>query len=182
MKGVVFTEFLGMVERSHGLDMVDALIDTTNPASGGVYVSTGTYNHAELVAMLVEFSRRTETPVPRLLNTFGRVLFGRFVESFPAFFAGKTSALDFLRSVEGYIHVEVRKLYRDAELPSFECRDLGDGSMVMHYRSTRHLEDLAQGLIEACCEHFGRPIAVSREPATDGSTMFTLRPVGAIAA
>ncbi|MAY75013.1 MAG: hypothetical protein CMJ31_09925 [Phycisphaerae bacterium] len=176
MKGVVFTEFLGMVERAHGLDMVDELIETTSPASGGVYVSTGTYDHAELAAMVVELSKRTGTPVPDLLHAFGKTLFGRFVESFPNFFEGKTSSFDFLRTVDTYIHVEVRKLYPDAELPRFTCDEQSDGSMEMVYQSSRHLEDLAHGLIEASIEHFGDEAKVVRRLGDDGSVIFGLHP------
>ena len=35
MKGMIFLEFLTMVEKSFGLDMVDDLIDSTNPESDG---------------------------------------------------------------------------------------------------------------------------------------------------
>jgi Haem-NO-binding len=52
------------------------------------------------------------------LRSFGKHLFGRFVCNYPQFFGGINSALTFLANIEGYIHVEVRKLYPDAELPS----------------------------------------------------------------
>jgi len=35
MKGIVFSEFISMVETVFSEDMVDDLIDATNPASGG---------------------------------------------------------------------------------------------------------------------------------------------------
>ena len=52
MKGIVFTEFLEMVEDRHGLDFCDELLEGTDLASGGVYTSVGTYAVAELVAVL----------------------------------------------------------------------------------------------------------------------------------
>ena len=54
MKGIVFTEFSTMVESLFGEDMLDDLLDATDPASGGAYTSVGTYNHNELVDMVVE--------------------------------------------------------------------------------------------------------------------------------
>lgn len=160
MKGVVFTEFTEMVETTYGFDMVDALIKATNLPSGGVYVSTGTYDHAELVAMVGELSERTGTPVPDLLAAFGRFLMPRFRRSFPGFFEPHDSLFAFLDSVHTYIHVEVRKLYPDAELPQVMCEQVEPNVLHMTYRSTRHLEDLGRGLIEGAAAAYDTEVEV----------------------
>ncbi|MFN8020186.1 MAG: heme NO-binding domain-containing protein [Acidimicrobiales bacterium] len=174
MKGVVFTEFFGMVAGLLGDDMVDDLVDATAPASGGAYTAVGTYDHREIVAMVAELSARTGTPVPDLLQAFGRHLFGRFADLYPVFFAGVTDCFEFLDSIETVIHVEVRKLYPDAELPRFESHRPDPGTMVLVYRSPRHLHDLAAGLIAACAEHFGQTITVDTEVADDGAIEFRM--------
>jgi len=51
MKGVVFTEFLDMVEAKFSADMVDDIIDDAKLASGGAYTAVGTYPHSEMVAL-----------------------------------------------------------------------------------------------------------------------------------
>lgn len=163
MKGVVFTLFHELVESKFGLDMIDELIDETNPESGGIYTSTGTYDHAELVSMVVALSQRSGIPVPDLIQAFGEFLFGAFVKEYPVFFERITTAEDFLSSVEGFIHVEVRKLYPDAQLPTFDWIDNGDGNFTMVYSSQRPFADLAHGLIKACVEHFGGRFEVERE-------------------
>ena len=56
----------------------------------------------------------------------------------------------------------VRKLYPDAQLPSFECTS-EPGRLAMLYRSTRPFADLAEGLIMGCIEHLGECIDVQRE-------------------
>ena len=80
MKGVVFTEFFGMVGDVFSDDMVDDLIDATDPASGGAYTAVGTYDHGEIVAMVVELSARTGTPVPDLLQAFKREAFAAILD------------------------------------------------------------------------------------------------------
>ncbi len=45
MKGVVFTEFIEMVEDQFSADMVDDIIDDAQPPSGGAYTAVGTYDH-----------------------------------------------------------------------------------------------------------------------------------------
>lgn len=178
MKGVVFTEFFGMVGDVFSDDMVDDLIEATDPASGGAYTAVGTYDHGEIVAMVVELSARTGTPVPDLLQAFGRHLFRRFAELYPVFFAGVTDTFTFLDSIESVIHVEVRKLYPDAELPRFESRRPSTDEMVLVYRSPRHMHDLAAGLIAQCAEHFGEVVRVDPVAADDGAIEFRMARLG----
>ena len=104
-------------------------------------------------------------------------MFRKFAEGFPAFFQRADNAFDFLRSIEDVIHVEVRKLYPDAELPSFDYESVHDDELLMVYRSNRHFADLAAGLIQGCIEHFHEQIRVERNDldAGEGSHVeFTL--------
>ncbi|MGV8837671.1 heme NO-binding domain-containing protein [Cellvibrio sp.] len=162
MKGIVFTEFMDMVEQRWGLEMVDDLIDATNPASNGAYTSVGTYDINELVGYVVELSRRLDAPVPALVKAFGVFLAGSFVKKFPIFFASARSTFDVLREVDRHIHVEVRKLYPDAELPVFSYRDVSADTLELIYESTRNLPDLAEGLIEGCAGHFNELLRIER--------------------
>ena len=167
MKGMIFTEFLELVEGQFGFDALEAVIEKAQPASGGAYTAVGTYDHEELVGMVVALSEETGVPVPDLLKAFGHHVFARFVEGYPGFFEGVTDPLDFLASVEHYIHAEVRKLYPDAELPSFEhCRV--DGGLELTYSSPRPLGFFAEGLIEGCIAHFGQDLSIDTHDETEG--------------
>lgn len=176
MKGMVFTEFLEMVEAKFSADMVDDIIDDSALPNGGAYTAVGTYDHGELVQMVVALSQRTSLPVPTLVQVFGEHLFGRFHVLYPSFFAGHASVLDFLAGIETVIHTEVRKLYPDAQLPRFDCTRLADG-LDMRYSSPRHFGDLAEGLIKGAVAHFGGGVAVSRHDQPDGDIVFALRTI-----
>lgn len=183
MKGVVFTEFLEMVEETFSADLVDDIIEDSGVESGGAYTAVATYDHAELVALVLALSKRTETPVPDLVRTFGRHLLGRFAVLFPDFFH-VGSAFEFLQSIDTHIHVEVKKLYPDAELPHFECRQIGSKQLEMIYTSKRSFADLAYGLIEGCGRHFGEDLLIHREDLVveDGSQVrFLLATQSAVA-
>lgn len=185
MKGVVFTEFLEMVEARFSPALVEELIVACDLPSGGAYTSIGTYDHRELVALVGELSRRTEVPAGALVKEFGRHLLQRFTVGFPRFFAEAPDTFSFLARVEGYVHSEVRKLYPDAELPTFVCRRTGDDAMSMEYTSSRGLADLAHGLIEACAEHYGESVEVAEEELSGGqrtAVRFLLRKVAGAAA
>lgn len=162
MKGMVFTEFLEMVEAVFSPDIADTIITKANLPSGGVYTAVGTYDHDEMVALVTHLSAETKTPVPDLLKAFGRHLFGRFAKGYAQFFEGKADAFAFLSGVEDYIHVEVRKLYPDAELPSFNYQRPNPETLVMTYRSKRPFADLAEGLIQGCFAHFGEDVDIAR--------------------
>jgi hypothetical protein len=164
MKGIVFCEFLEMVETAEGFDMVDRIVEESNVPGGGAYTAVGTYDHAELVSLLVAYGRIKDRGVDVILREFGQHLFRRFVVLFPRFFVDVKSSFDFLEHIESYIHVEVKKLYPDAELPRFVHRRLADGSLELIYSSLRHLPDFAEGLMIGCIDHFGERIELRREP------------------
>ena len=162
MKGMVFTEFLEMVESQLGVVMVDRIIQAAQLPNDGAYTSVGTYDHAELVRLFAALSEATCTPIPDLLRQYGAHLFQRFSVVYASLFAGIPSAFEFLRAVDQYIHVEVQKLYPDAQLPTFRCEESAPDELVLLYSSPRGLGDLAEGLINGCVSYFGEPMQMNR--------------------
>lgn len=178
MKGIVFTEFLTMVEERWSIEFAEELIESVDLPSGGAYTAVGTYDHSEMSALVTQLSVVTETPVPTLLRVFGHYLFGRFAVLYPVFFEGVTSSIDLVASIDGVIHVEVRKLYPDAELPRFFTLESTPDLLTVEYQSDRHLGDLAEGLIEAAIEHFEEKetvILTRKNTEPEGPVCFTLR-------
>jgi hypothetical protein len=166
MKGMMFTEFLEMVEERWSAELVDDLLDEVALPSGGRYTAVGTYDHRELTLLVQALGARLGQPPGDLVREFGRHLFGRFVQSHPRFFVDIDDAFEFLVRVEGVIHVEVRKLYSDTALPTFGSERAND-HLTLVYRSERQLEDLAHGLIEGCLAHFGERASIDRQPFHD---------------
>lgn len=180
MKGLVFVEFLEMVEEMFSPDVAQGIVDAANLPSGGAYTSLGTYDHQEIVGLVSQLSRVTGQPASILVRTFGEHLFRRLLALYPQFFDSIDNALDFLRCVDGYVHMEVRKLYPEAELPSFYFIDADDqGEVRFEYRSKRPFADLAEGMILACIRHFGDAIEMERQDllweAPGTATNFILR-------
>jgi Haem-NO-binding len=173
MKGMVFTEFLEMVEAKFSIDMVDDILDETNPASGGAYTAVGTYDHQELVDMVLALSRHSGTPAPELIKNFGQYLFTVFSKNYGIFFENVPDAFTFLYGIEEVIHAEVIKLYPDAEPPKFQCKR--DGNILyLTYHSHRHFADLAEGLILGSAVYFGENFMTQRDELDENTTLFTL--------
>lgn len=163
MKGIVFSEFNEMVEEVFSPEIADRIIEESDLPSEGAYTSVGTYDHAELVSMVIKLSEITHTPVPQLVQAFGKHLIPRFFDLYPGFFDSVTNTFDFLSTIENHVHFEVLKLYPDAELPSFDVESQDDQKLVMTYSSGRPFADLAEGLILGSCDHFNENIKVERE-------------------
>jgi hypothetical protein len=165
MKGIVFTEFIEMVEQAFSQDTADRMVDEceSDLPSGGAYTAVGTYDHREMVCMVVKLAELTGISAPALIKSFGNHLFGRFHDLYPEFFTEVGSAMDFLAGIEDIIHAEVRKLYPDAELPRFDVLRPDNDTLQLTYYSDRHLGDLAEGLIEACIAHYTDPLSLARE-------------------
>ena len=161
MKGVVFTEFLELVESKFGMEVADRVQTKGFPQDTG-FTSVGTYDHQILISLVVELSQETGIPVRDLVLVFGKHLFHSFGRNFPETLEGVTNTFELLRKVEGVIHGEVQKLYPDAELPSFRFPPSPDGHFQMEYISARPFADLAEGLIVASIEHFGDDLKFER--------------------
>jgi hypothetical protein len=166
---VVFTEFLEMVEDRFSPEMADRIIEGAEVPSGGVYTTVGTYDHAEMIHLVSCLSEETGIPAAELVRSFGMHLFGRFHTMFPKYFEDISSSFDFLQRVDHYIHVEVRKLYPDAELPSFDCDTSQPGCLRLTYRSSRPFAVLAEGLIRGCIAHYGEAVDIAVEDLSDGT-------------
>lgn len=167
MKGVVFSEFIEMVEEEFSPEIADAIIEESDLASGGMYTAVGTYEHEEMLTLVVKLSEKTGIAVPDLVNAFGRYLFERFFTLYPTFFDSVDGAFSFLETIEDHVHSEVRKLYHDVELPTFETRRPDDKSLIMEYRSRRPFADLALGLLNGCAAHYGEDVDIEETELGD---------------
>jgi len=179
MKGIIFTEFIELVETAFSIETAEDMLELADPASGGAYTAVGNYDHMELVGMVGHLSTLTGVSVGELVMTFGEHLFNRFTQLYPQMFIGKETVYDFVESVEGVIHVEVRKLYPDAELPTISTERTDDGALDMTYRSPRQLGDIAHALLSGCIKHYKEDLTIRRHDVVDEtgpSVRFRLQP------
>jgi hypothetical protein len=178
MKGMVFVELLRMAEDMLGEAAVDAVLDDVDLENGGAYNAVGNYPCRDLMKLVEAFSDRSGAPTNDLQRLFGHWMLDRFASAYPGFFATKSDALQMLEAIEAEVHVEVLKLYPDAELPRFETERLSDGALRLVYRSPRPLVPFCLGLIEACLAHFGQTaetVLVDRSTNNGAEAEFTIR-------
>ena len=118
MLGMVFTEFLDMVDERFPTEVADQLISLAEAqfTSRGIYTTVGNYDHSEMLLLVKQLSSETGIPVSDLVEAYGEHLFGRFRSRYPKFFEGIHDTFQFLEQIEGHIHKEVRMLYPSANL------------------------------------------------------------------
>jgi len=168
MKGIVFTEFLEMVEDKFSPDVADEIIENSDLSTGGSYTAVGTYDHSELIAMVVQLSKVTSIEIPVLVEAFGEYMLTRFHDLYPAFFENADNSFDFLDKIENHVHVEVRKLYPDAELPTFTTSRPDEDYLVMEYQSQRPFAPLAEGLINGTIAFYKENIDLTINDLSNG--------------
>ena len=99
MKGIVFTEFLELVEEQFGLEVVDELIEACDLKTNGVYTAVGTYDHKEMFQLVGKLSELKKVPVPDLLQLYGTYFFTTLKNGYPDFFKNHT-LFSFLESID----------------------------------------------------------------------------------
>ena len=87
------------------------------------------------------------------------------------------NAFDFFASIQEYIHVEVLKLYPDAQLPKFHTQSRDEKSLWLVYESDRKMSTFALGLLEKGLEHYEETATIEMQNLEkDGSkVLFIIR-------
>jgi hypothetical protein len=118
MKGIVFTEFLKLVEYKIGLEVVNQIRDGCELETNGVYTSSGIYSHKDMYKMVAKLSELKGFHIPGLLQIYVEYFFDLLSRTY-AQFMDQPNAFVFLESIDNYINPEVL-IYPEAEFPSFK--------------------------------------------------------------
>lgn len=168
MKGMVFRSLVEHMEGSFGLEVTDTVLSAAELPSGGAYTNVGVYDHTEILQIVTHLSQQTGVEAAALVDSFGEYLFGKLVEAHPEFVEEQSDLFTFLEQIETVIHVNVRRLYPEAELPRFHCSRVQDGPMTLIYQSHRPFAGLVPGLVRGASAHFGQPVSIDHQPLAPG--------------
>src|SRR5262249_58286508 len=123
MRGIILASFVEFAERELGGAADDLPATSYSPVMG--------YPDDELFALVARTSEAAGVESPEVLRRFGAHLFRTFANLYPVFLDGVESAMELLGGIETYVHGEVKKLYPDAEFPSFEVRAPAAGPLQL---------------------------------------------------
>jgi hypothetical protein len=170
MKGIVFTEFLELVEEKFGLEMVDKIISQSELASEGAYTAIGTYSFSEMLQLLTNLSDNTGISTDNLLLVYAEHFFSVIKTSYPGFLDVYKDPIEMLASIENHIHVEVQKIYPNAELPTFIVEEKTKNSIIMIYKSSRAMHHFGLGLMNKTFEYFNSTASIVLEKIKEDGT------------
>ncbi|PSU34938.1 heme NO-binding domain-containing protein [Photobacterium lutimaris] len=176
MKGIIFTEFLDIVESRFGLDVCQQMLD--DAGVDGIYTTVGSYDHRILVKMIVCLSKITDISSEALQEVYGEALFVRLLSTMPMMdnWELPTGTFSFIEQVERHIHIEVKKLYPNANPPQFDFISKTSAQMILDYISARCFSHVCLGLIRGCVHHFNENMDIEMEPVSQDQShvRFTL--------
>ena len=170
MKGIVFTEFLELVEQKFGLEVVDEIIEKSDLESNGAYTSIGTYKFSEMLQLLSHLSTKTSISIDELLLVYAEHFFGVLVKSYPVLIKSYSDPINMLASIESHIHIEVLKIYPDAELPTFEVISKSKNSLILIYKSSRAMYYFGLGLMNKTFDYFNSSAEIVIEKLKEDCT------------
>lgn len=180
MKGIIFTEFMDLVEEKFGLEELDNVL--LEAGDSGVYTAVGSYDHRDLVKLIVQLSKRTGISPEDLQRVFGQSVFHNLYNTLPdnSSLQGCKTTFQFIKLVEDYIHIEVKKLYPEANPPKFDFLSESETEMTFDYMSARCMSHVCLGLIEGCSEFFNEKVNMTMNNVKDDGSQvrFTVSLVG----
>lgn len=170
MKGIIFTEFLDLVEDKFGIEMVDKIITQSKLESEGIYTSIGTYGFSEMLQLLENLKKHTGISIDDLLLTYGEHFFSVFENNYMDILSIYKDPIEMLASIEHHIHIEVIKIYHDAELPTFVVEEKTENSLTMIYKSSRSMHHFGLGLMNKTFEYFNSEATILLEKIKEDGT------------
>lgn len=158
MKGIIFNLLEQFITETAGEEIYQTILDRCSLQTREPFVGPGTYPDEDLTALVKSTVTVLGISPPEALRRFGKFAFPKLAEHFPDFVSPHRHPKEFLKTVDSIIHVEVRKLYENAKVPSFLYRDPAPDRLVIEYRSDRRLCHFMEGLIEGVADHFRSPV------------------------
>ena len=174
MKGIVFNSVEEAVTELHGAETWDELVERAGVS--GAYTALGSYPDEELLALVGAACELTGQQADDVLRVLGRHALPVLAAQVEELIDRDGHVFDFLASVHGIIHVEVRKLSPEATPPDLMAERLADDVLQLTYRSPRALAPLAEGLIVGAGDMYSQPVAVTvTDRGGSDATVFEVR-------
>jgi len=126
-----------------------------------LYVSSGKYPDAEVMAIVEGLAQRTGKDPQDLLVEFGRFIAPTLMSAFKPFIKPQWKTLEMIEHTEENIHRAARIHDPSAMPPRLQVRRVNDQQIVILYESKRKLCSVAKGIAQGVAEHYGERVEIS---------------------
>jgi hypothetical protein len=164
--GIIFESYIEYLEEEFGVEVCESIVDRACPDGNSSFTAVGNYSFDRMLDFVVATNKITQVETHDLLRSFGLYLFPKLMDGYGSMLGEINHSFEMIECIENHIHVEVKKLYPNAELPTFKTDKTEDGKLIVEYQSARPLASLAAGLLEGCCKHFKNEVTIAKTDRT----------------
>jgi hypothetical protein len=158
MQGIIFNALDEFVLETADMEVWNALLESSNLESGGVYTSGVSYDDAEIVSLATNLCEKLGVPLTDGLRLFGEFLFGFLISRGPIELAMYPNTQTLLQNLESVVHRDVKRIHPDAYTPLFEYFPTTEHEGELTYLSKRKLCFIAEGLLQGAAKHYGQSV------------------------
>ena len=162
MYGLVNKAIEQMVCRDHG-EAIWQAIKREAGVEVEAFVSNAAYPDDVTYRLVGAASKVLHMPAEEILNGFGEYwVLHTALESYgPLMRAHGKTAREFLLKLPQF-HARVQMIFPELRPPEFECTDVTEHALVLHYRTSRPagLEPFVAGLLRGIGEMFDTPLTI----------------------
>ncbi len=166
MKGVIFNLLEDFITDGWGEQAYEEIFAQCPLQTKEAFVGLNSYPDADLLTIVAKAAAQFDISVSDAVRAFGKYCLPKLVAKYPIFVAGHRHPKTFLMSIDNVIHVEVRKLLKDAEPPRMFFVDPAPDQLILRYVSKRQLCPLVSGLLDGTAEYFRTPIGHTQTQCT----------------
>ena len=123
-----------------------------------------------MLQLLQNLNANTGISIDNLLLVYAEHFFSVIENSYPGLLATYKDPIEMISSIENHIHIEVRKIYPDAELPVFIVEEKTEKTLTMVYKSSRSMHHFGLGLMNKTFAHFNSSAEIVLEKIKEDGT------------
>ncbi len=170
MKGHIFNLLETFIIEATDVATYEEIHAACSFRSDGLFLRPARYPDEDLLELVDKTVARLGMTKPEAYRAFGVWIFPHLVELVPADMVDKPHPKDFLLTLDEIHQVELKKLWPDAEPPSFRCLDTGPNRMRITYDSPRQMFDLVDGVLQSVGTYYDVPTTFTstRRPSPAG--------------
>lgn len=130
-----------------------------------LYLPVSQYPDEEVARILATVSELTGHDEAAIQRDFGRYFAPQLLDTFDAHVHHGWDALDAIEGL-GQIYPQVIDQEGDVDSVQITARRSEEDTVVVHYRSTRRLCPMLEGIIEGIADEYGAEIEISKDTPT----------------
>ncbi len=164
MKGIIFNLLEDYLTDRFGEEKYDEILSSCELRTKDPFtiVAPATYHDADFDVISARTAKMLGMKVPDLLREMGRHALPKLAGRYPGFFTGYDHPRDFLKTTSFIHQIEIKKLFKNAEVPEFTIEKESPDQLILSYRSKRRLCHLVEGLVTGLGDYYNIPFRVQQ--------------------